>query len=439
MMTPADFLIRMLIALLGGMLIGLERERAQASSITREKGSIPGLRSFGLLSLFGGLIGYLSMAQGDQRVDVSLVAVSYLALSALVILYAYSRMVKRGVSGITTYIVMFTTFVIGFLSGIGLVLESAASSVIVTLVLALKNPAERIAMTLNYDELLAMLEVAALALVFGPLIQSYAEQSGLSIVFKIYLFFTIILMISFASYMTAKAWGAKGLFYAALLGSLVNSEATASSTALVVSRIGNLVDRKRLLGSLIPLIIATAQAKLAILGIIGTYLFADIIYGDVVLAGLLIVLVAVVIGYISAAKTSTYTSTLQQVEIQSPLSWSTALKGAVAYGVLTGLFFILPKTSIGSWYGMPLLLSFIGGLVNATAVILSIGTSVASLTHCQIISSILLTISAASINKILYINTTRLSKEEFKTIIAWSIIMSLVPIIILLTVASNCF
>ncbi len=438
-MTPADFLIRILIALLGGMLVGLERERAQASAVSREKGSIPGLRSFGLLSLFGSLVGYLSVSKDVPVSSQSLTIVSYIALAFLVLLYAYSRMVRKGISGITTYIVMLATFIIGFLAGIGFILESAASSVIVTLVLALKNPAERIAMALNYEELLAMLEVAALALVVGPIVKTYAEQSGLIIIFKIYLFFTIILIISFTSYMTAKAWGAKGLFYAALLGALVNSEATISSTVSVIARMPKTADRRKILGGLVPLIIVTAQAKLAALGIIGTYLFAGVLYNDLIIGGLLIFLVAALVGYISASGTAVYANIREQFEIRSPLSWSTALKGAIAYAILAILFAVLPETPLGSWTGTPLLLSFLGGMVNATAVILSIGTSVSVLSNCQVIASILLAISAASLNKILYTDISKLSRKEFYVVITWSTIMAIVPIVILFIITTSCF
>ncbi len=431
--TPAEFLIRILIALLGGMLIGLERERAQSSVKSKDGGSIPGLRSFGLISLYGALSSYIISLPGLGISQHLIVVLAFASLSMLVILYAYARLVKYGVLGITTYIVMFSTFLVGFVAGLGFVLEAAASSVVITLVLALKMPAERIASSIRYEELLAMLEVAALALVVGPIVKAYSVQTGFTVVFKIYLFFTVILMISFTSYMTAKAWGTKGLYYSAVLGALVNSEATLSSVASVVASLQDRDARRKLLKILVPIILATALVKLSLLAIIGMWLFSGILNINLTIYSLVVASYAALIGAYAFHMVPREESAIPKkhiIEVASPLSWSSALKSAAAYTLLTGLFALLTRSGLRELFFMPILLSFLGGLVNATAVILSIGTTVSSLTQCQVVTSVLFALGAAALNKILYAKTVNLSSEEVRIVVFWSMLTSLLPFIL---------
>jgi uncharacterized membrane protein (DUF4010 family) len=425
--TPADFLVRALIATVGGMLIGLERERAQSSVKSRDKGSVPGLRSFGLLSLYGALSSYLGLLGSTQGISY-IIPLSLTAVMLLVILYAYARMIKQRVLGITTYIVMFATFTVGFLAGLGLVLESAAASVLITLVLAIKVPAERVAASIKYEELLAILEVLALALVVGPIIQSYSESTGLSVAFKIYLFFVIVLTISLTSYMTARVWGAKGIFYSAILGALVNSEATISSLVSMTVRVSDKEYMNRLLRTITPMVIGTAQVKLSLLSIAGVWLFSNYVSSQLIAYTLVIASYSTLVIYLTFMKAGGGGEEIG-ITVQSPLSWKTAAKGAIAYALLTGIFITLPKLGIGAWVGAPLLISFLGGLVNATAVILSLGTSVSTLTSCQLIASIMLSLAAASLNKIIYADTTRLDKAGIRQIWSWSVLFAIAPVV----------
>jgi len=283
MAEPAEFILNALIALLGGTLIGLERERAQIAGSEAKTGSIPGMRSFGVLAVYGAVVAYAAGAA-----DSLLVAASLAAFTLLLGFHAYTRMVKQGVLGVTTYIVMLATFFMGVLAGLGLRIESAALSVIITLVLALKRPAERLAKALRYDELLAMLEVAAIALVLGPIIRAYSQAYGADIIFKVYAFFTIVLLLSLASYAAARLWGARGILYAAALGSLVNSEATISSVTSIVGELADPEVRRRLLRLLIPTIIAVLQVRASMLMVLAAYIFTGTIPAEVAYAASLI-------------------------------------------------------------------------------------------------------------------------------------------------------
>jgi uncharacterized membrane protein (DUF4010 family) len=431
---PAEFMIRMLIALLGGMLIGLERERAQISSKAKAAGSIPGLRSFGLLSMFGALSAYSVDLFSYPSLNILLV--SLIAVALIVLLYAYARMVLYKVQGITTYIVLLLTFMTGALAGTGRILESAGVSVLATLTLAMKHPAERAAASIRYNELLAMIEVAALALILGPIVKYFSYQAGLSIIYKTYVFFVIILILSFTSYMTARVWGTRGILYASLLGALVNSEATIVSLA-ESGRVLSPEVKDKLLNTLTPLVILIAQLKLVLLAVIGIIIFAGSLSYTIITYLLLITFYTIIMTYIIsiAVKGAEIEGEPTTIPIESPLSWSTALKSAIAYAIIASILLVLPKTPIGNISLAPMLISFIGGLVSATAVILSLGTALPLMGACSVTSSIMAVLAAVSLNKILYVRTARTGPRERALVYRWAILLSLVPLLMLIIVS----
>ncbi len=436
-MSVADFLINTLIALLGGVLIGLERERAQLSGSTVDKrSSIPGMRSFGLLSVYGAITSYVgsSLASGISG-GPALVPMALAALLVIVVVHSYARMVKQRVLGVTTYIVMLIAYFVGFLAGLGLRIESASLSVLVTLVLALKDPAERLAAAIRYNELLAMLEVAAVALILGPVIRAYSLESGLSIVYKVYIFFTIVLLVSFASYAAARLWGEKGILYAAALGSLVNSEATISGITGVVGELQDEESRTRTLRTTVPVILAVLQARAALLAVAALYIFTGQVPSEALATALALVLLGTLITMMSTrGMESRY---LGPLEIQSPLSWTMAARSALAYTILTILFTITPLKGVTGSIAV-LALSAIGGLVNATATILSLATTFETIGHCTALVAIYLAITTASLNKVLYADTTRLSKKEYLIVVRWSIFMSTAPLLMSVLVYATC-
>ena len=433
--APAGFVIRMLIALLGGMLIGLERERAQISSGSKARGGIPGMRSFGLLSLYGALVAYSAASLSGQAQDrewgLLLLASGFASMLLLVTMYAYARMIRLGVQGVTTYIVMFVTFASGALAGAGMILESASVSVLVTLTLALKHPAERAAASIVYSELIAIIEVLALALVLGPIVKALSAEPGLAIAYKTYIFFLVILSISLLSYLTAKAWGARGIIYAAILGAMVNSEATIASIARQVSRLPEQA-RRRLVGAVAPIVIIVAQAKLVALALLGFAIFTGSIprLPTMTLAAVLLYL-AVLGKLVEPRLRGAGEASSQAVEIQSPLNWGGAAKSALAYAGLTLLFLWLEKTPLAGMSLAPVTLSFIGGLVSATAVILSLGTTIGALSECVATASILAVLASVSLNKMLYVRTVDADRVTTRVIGKWSLALAAPPLVLL--------
>jgi len=429
----ADFVIDIIIALLGGILIGLERERAQLrpDKEPSKTATMPGMRSFGLLSMYGATVAYFAkyLASGLSG-GSTILPIAFSSFALIVVVHAYARMVKQRVLGITTYLVMLITFLVGFLAGLGLHLESASLSVLVTLVLALKYPAERMAASISYSEMLALLEVAAISLVVGPIVKSYAEAQNIEILYKVYIFFTIILTISFISYVAARVWGSKGLLYAAALGSLVNSEATISSVTSIISKLRDKALRSKLLSTTTRIILSILQVKSAALVIVAFYLFAENIPVEAILAAGILTLADVIVALVGVEYDIGDVEGVR-IEVKSPLSWSVALRSAIAYFLLILVFDALSKLS-GT---LPLdlttvIVAALGGLANATATILSLATVYSSINIRIILLSMFISIATASLNKILYADTSELARDEVNVIIKWSLILSLFPLLV---------
>ncbi|MCE4625013.1 MAG: DUF4010 domain-containing protein [Desulfurococcales archaeon] len=440
-------MIRMLIALLGGMLIGLERERAQLSAKGKSGktgGSIPGMRSFGLLSLFGALSSY-TLTLGESLGEILwgyILLLGFIGVLLIVLIYAYTRMVVLKIQGVTTYIVMLVTFISGALAGAGLILESAGTSVLVALTLAMKYPAEKAASAISYNELLAMIEVGALALILGPIVKAVSDSLGVSLVYKSYIFFIVILIISFTTYMSARMWGGRGLLYATVLGALVNSEATIASLTRSIAAMAREEEiAKRAVKGLTPLVIVVAQIKLIALGLIGVVIITGTIPYRLVAYLSLISLYTVALAYIVSThigKEVTSGLTVPALEVTSPLSWSTAIKSAVAYAVIAGALIGVEKMGLSGLTLAPVAISFIGGLVSATAVILSLGTAMTAVGECIVGASIMAVLAAVSLNKILYVKTAgarpALSREVYK----WSIVLSIAPLAFMALIMLYC-
>lgn len=424
-------MLRILVALLAGALIGLERERARLAP--RGRADLPGLRSFGLLGIYGGLTGVLlsfpSLGEAERLLLAGLTAAGFLALY---VPYAYSRYVRSSYTGITTMIVMLIAYVSGLIIGLGGVIEGVSVSIAVTLVLAVKTPVERAVARISYNEMLALLEISTLALVLGPIVKAYAPVVGGIDLYRVYLFFIIVLAISFTSYVVARIYGVRGLVYAAILGGLVNSEATISSLTTMLEGVEDPEKRRSVLHAGAVLTIASMELRAAALLVAATYIFLGphaallaTTYSTLATTPALVAAVLVYAGSRGAPAGG-------GVEAVSPLNWGAALKGAVVYLLLAAAVKVASMLS----RGVALLIGILGGLANAGAAILGLAGSGGSLGEMTVIAAGLGAIGAAALNKPIYANTAVLTRDEYLYIVVWSVLLSIPPLAVTVLILS---
>ncbi|BAA80370.1 conserved hypothetical protein [Aeropyrum pernix K1] len=433
-----DFIVRMATGLLVGALIGIERERAQLVGKSEKSGSIPGFRSMGFMGLYGSATGYVSSYTASQYgvVFAALIAgLGAATITLLTLLFAYTRMIRLRAMGFTTYVVILLTFVAGLMSGMGLILEGVAVGVIGGLLLASKYPVVRMTRSVSYSELIALMEVAALILVLGPAVYYAGGYIPFIDVFQVYIFFTAIVAVSFTSYIASRIWGVRGFVTSIILGSIVNSEAVVASIA---SRRD--IDRGVVFQAVVAAL-SVMQLRIAGLGLLALLVGGGFPQGEVVLHfrdNILPWLILLALMTIASIVAWASTLALEKVENKgvipgTPLQWGVAVRGAVAFLLLTLLFDAASRALSGYTGNIAFLtLSIIGGFISANATLLSLAGLLTRLGADTFTVGILGIALGATFNKILYTRAVGAPPETVKEITKATALMSLLPVFFLI-------
>src|SRR5690242_13211146 len=111
---------RLLVALLVGILVGLERERAEAR---KERPLFAGVRTFPLIALAGAIPMLLPSPAGPALLVTTSVGIGVVAV------VSYIRSSADGKVGATTEIAALAVFLLGALAGVGQLSVAAATGV----------------------------------------------------------------------------------------------------------------------------------------------------------------------------------------------------------------------------------------------------------------------------------------------------------------------
>jgi uncharacterized membrane protein (DUF4010 family) len=217
-------LAALVVALLIGLLIGLDRERAEAR---KGRALFAGVRTFPLIALAGALAMELREAAG-----VGLVLAAFVAVGAVAVV-AYARSAAAGDVGATTEIAALVTFLLGVLAGTGQLELAAACGVGVAVLLAAKPPLERLSRTLTTDELIAVLELAVVSVIVLPLLpdRGYGPWGALN-PRQIWVVVVLVSALSFAGFVAARVFGPRrGTIVTGGIGGLVSSTAVTLALA----------------------------------------------------------------------------------------------------------------------------------------------------------------------------------------------------------------
>lgn len=403
-----EFVIKILVGFLVGALIGVERERARLITSSKEPRSLPGVRSFGLLSLYGAITAHTALILeelGLMIIQFFVIIVFTSIIVFLTILYMYQRVTTLGKTGITTYIVMGLDLGLGFLVGLGKILEAISASILITFILAIKPSIKKFVKEISYKELLSGLELGLFVFILGPIfLLKPIVVMGLDLS-KLYLLFIIILSLSFLSYVGVKIKGGKALKYISFLGGLVNSEASAANISMILSSQTDLpidLSRSIMKKNMFIIIAAMLMRNLIIIGMLS---FSSLTLNDAtVVMGLVTIsfIPSILLGIFAWILEKEATLRNIRVEIQNPLSISTALKIIFVYAsifIVSYLLYFLFGTK--ALY----LIALVGGVVNAGATILTLFALFGmKLINTDVLTSILvLTNFAAIVNKVIYV------------------------------------
>jgi uncharacterized membrane protein (DUF4010 family) len=216
MSAPPGEVLRLLVAILIGFLIGLDRERAE---VRKQHQLFAGIRTFSLIALAGAVPALMQ----DRWGAIPLVA-SFIAVAGVTIV-AYARSAAAGSIGSTTEVAALVTFLLGAMAGAGQPLLAGGAGIAVAVLLAAKPSLERFSRALSGQELEAVLELGVITCIVLPLLprQGYGPWSVWN-PFDIWLVVVVVSALSFAGFIAMRLLGERrGLLIAGLVGSLVSS------------------------------------------------------------------------------------------------------------------------------------------------------------------------------------------------------------------------
>jgi uncharacterized membrane protein (DUF4010 family) len=209
------------VAILIGLLIGLEREYSKSQN---EK-IFAGVRTFPLISTFGFLAGMIS-AFTSYWVFIFL----FSGFSVLVVT-AYVFSAKEGGRGGTSEISAILVFLLGSLVFWNFIILAAVIAVIVALILSTKFQLHTFVGKISMDDIYATIKLGIITVIILPLLPD--ETVGpLDILNPRLIWYMVIFItgISFIGYVLIKIFGKdKGIPLTALMGGLVSSTAVAVS------------------------------------------------------------------------------------------------------------------------------------------------------------------------------------------------------------------
>jgi uncharacterized membrane protein (DUF4010 family) len=217
-------LARLVVALLIGFLVGLDRERAE---VRKGRELVAGIRTFPLI----GLAGAVPMLVGGP-LGMALLVASLLTVGA-VLVASYVREAAAGHVGATTEMAAVAVLLLGALAGAGQLEVAGAAGVAVAVLLAAKPPLERFTRALGPDEMAATLELAVISLIVLPLLpdRTFDPWNALN-PREIWIVVVLVSSLSFAGFLASRFLGERrGILLTGALGGLVSSTAVTMAMA----------------------------------------------------------------------------------------------------------------------------------------------------------------------------------------------------------------
>ncbi len=222
--TTIPALERLLVAMLVGFLVGLDRERAEAR---KDHALFAGVRTFPLIALAGAIPMLL-----EDRVGPALLVATFLAIAAVAVV-SYVRTSAHGRIGATTEVAALATFLLGALAGAGQLVVAGAAGVALAVLLVGKPRLEAFSNALTTEEIRGALELAVITVIVLPLLpdRGYGPWQALN-PREIWIVVVLVSALSFVGFVAMRVLGAgRGMAITGAVGGLVSSTAITISMA----------------------------------------------------------------------------------------------------------------------------------------------------------------------------------------------------------------
>ena len=362
-----DLLWRLAIALSLGLIVGFEREIAQ-EKLTNVK--FAGLRTFGLAGLSGGIAAYLVATTGSALIF----AAALLALLALIAIAYYRSTAIQPHLGFTTELSLILIFLLGGLAYYEWAV-AAILTIIVTILLAFKQPLHEFTHRIPKEEFYDSLLFALIALVILPILpnQSYGlPQYGLPDIinpYQTWLFVVFISGISYIGYFLVKWLGpSTGLALTGIVGGMASSTAVTSTMGANTREIPGLEEEAMVASTLANTVMLLRVAVIVLVFNAGLLYYLYLPLGVMLVVGLFVA------SYFYM-KSSRVVHSGQPVRLQSPFS----LRPALTFGALVTIILFVSRVAAAYAGSAGLYMTaFFAGLADVDAITISASRLAAS-------------------------------------------------------------
>ena len=208
-------MVGLIVAILGGAAVGVERQRSGHASGPDAR--LGGIRTFTLLGTLAGIAGYL--AESDLAIPAALLVSGALAL----VVAGYVRASKHDIDA-TTEVAALVVIGAGILAGLGQLRLSAALTTITVLLLAEKPRIHGLVARLDEPTMLAAARFAVMSVVILPLLPvgPFGPSPGIK-PRDLWMLVLLFSGMSFVGFIAQRLSGAAGYPLTGLLGGLVSS------------------------------------------------------------------------------------------------------------------------------------------------------------------------------------------------------------------------
>lgn len=386
--------VKLVLATLLGMFLGLEREWSQKSA---------GIRTFALISLLAAVFTIL-----DSQ---ALLLIGGLLIIAQAVLLAVQSFIEEDVEGLslTTSVSMLVAYSIGALVANGLFIESVTVAVLSSLLLVLKRELHQFAWGLSREEVRSAVEFVILAFVVYPLLPDETIDPWGAIQPR--LIWSLVIAVSaigFVNYVLVKKYQGRGIAVTGFFGGLVNS------TAVVAEMGKRATTQSELLGLAVGAILL-ANAAMAVRNAV---IVAAFVPESAVVIGVPLGAIAVA-GVAAAIRQSDWQSNFE-ADLTSPFS----LRNALTFGAL---FLVVLLVSVGAEdaFGASgfLATTFLAGLVSSgtattTAVTL---VSTGQITNDTAVAGVIVGTAASILVKTAF--AAGIARELVRPVLFWNLVL----------------
>ncbi len=420
LLLSPDIIVRFLIGFAVGALIGLERQKRKVQESTG------GVRSFGLLSLFGTITAYTYTVTGNMIVLVYAVAVSTILIGVQITYKMFKTMRK----GMTTSIVLAIAFMLGVLVGLDdppapgqligpLQVLAMTVAFLVFLVLGFKQEFQAVVAVISREEMISAAELGVLILFFLPLIPE-TVQIGIVVIpaLQIYLLVILLLSISFVNYILVKKFGSRGPLVFGFFGGFANSEATVSSLTEF-----HVKTSRRFSGKIALSAILANVAMILRNGVIVVILDPSLQIFRYYTIPLAILVAGAVY---RMARESRRSDDIEEGELESalgsPFEFGAAIRFAVVFASVSFLSLFLQ--SVYADAGI-IVAAILGGFASAGAIVATVGIGFAGATIglSTAVLAVIIATTTSVLNKVVYVYLSDRETDLVKLVAKDSLIM----------------